>query len=60
MKSTAIQRTTSIFQCHLDANVLVDESELDAKEKELEKEAILITRKDAFGEAFIYYPPWRK
>ena len=43
----------------IDANQLIDESSLDEKDKEIEIAAVLSARKEAFGDEFKYYPPWR-
>ena len=47
------------FQSFLDANEIIEESSLDDNEKENERAAILAARKEAFGDQFKYYPPWR-
>ena len=47
------------FQSYIDAIEIVEESSLDNESKEVEKAAILETRKDAFGDDYKYYPPWR-
>ena len=48
------------FQSYLDANYIIDESDLTEEDKIVEKESVLEARKKAFGENYIYYPPWRK
>ena len=48
----------SVYQCFLDANQIIDNSNLKEEVKELEKEKILDARKLAFGNNFMYNPPW--
>ena len=47
------------FQYFLDANEIIETSSLDDIEKENERAAIIAARKDAFGDQYQYYPPWR-
>ena len=49
----------TIFQDFLDAKEIIEESSLGDIEKEEERAAILAARKEAFGDDFKYYPPWR-
>ena len=51
---------STVYQSFLDANEIVDGSDLIEKEKEDEKAKILEARKCAFGDEFKYYPPWRQ
>ena len=39
---------------------LIDDSYLDDEAKKTEHAVALDSRKEAFGEQYIYYPPWRK
>ena len=48
----------SVYQCFLDANHIIENSNLEEEVKKLEKEKILDARKLAFGDNFSYYPPW--
>ena len=49
------------YQAYLDAMKVVDDSDLDANEKAIEREEILCARKKAFGsgDTYLYYPPWK-
>ena len=47
------------YQIYLDANDIIERSDFSEKEKEEEKAAILEARKEAFGNEYKYYPPWR-
>ena len=47
------------YQSYLDATQMVEESCLDENEKQVEKEDILEARKEAFGDEFKYFPPWK-
>ena len=47
------------FQSYIDANEILEESNLDKEAKEAEKAAVLDARKEAFGDDHKYYPPWR-
>ena len=49
----------TIFQSYLDANEIVDKSNLEEEAKAREKEKILEARKHAFGNHFRNYPPWK-
>ena len=48
------------YHSFLDANHLIDCSDLPKDEKDKEKEKLLDSRKDAFGKSFENYPPWKK
>ena len=48
------------FQTYLDALSIVKESDLEENEKNFEKTTILDARKEAFGDNYLYVPPWRK
>ena len=48
------------FQTYLNALSFIKESDLDENEKDIENTIILDARKEAFGDNFIYVPPWRK
>ena len=41
-------------------SLMVVTSYLDDEEKKIEHAVALDSRKEAFGEQYIYYPPWRK
>ena len=51
---------TTVFQSFLDANEIVDSSNLSEEEKVVEKAKVLEARKSAFGDEYEYYPPWRR
>ena len=46
------------YQTFLDANYVIDKSELEEDDKEKEKAKILAARKTAFGDRFMHFPPW--
>ena len=48
------------YHSFLDANHLIDCTDLPKDEKDKEKEKLLDSRKDAFGKSFENYPPWKK
>ena len=48
------------YHTFLDANYLIDRSNLPAEEKRIEKEKLLEARKVAFGTSFRNFPPWNK
>ena len=48
----------SAYQTFLDANYLIENSDLSEDEKKEEKNKILEERKAAFGKLFKHYPPW--
>ena len=50
----------SCYQTYLDALELLDESTLEENAKKVEKDKVLDARKEAFGDQYMYYPPWRK
>ena len=51
----------SCYQTYLDVMALIDDSYLDDEAKKTEHAAVALdSRKEAFGEQYIYYPPWRK
>ena len=52
-------RLGSVFQCFLDANNIIESINLSPDVKVIEKEKILEARKQAFGEDFRYFPPWK-
>ena len=47
------------FQNFIDANKILEESELEESEKDKEIAAVLEARKFAFGDMYKYYPPWK-
>ena len=47
------------YQTFIDAIQMVEESTLDEAEKKIEKEEILNARKEAFGDDFRFYAPWK-
>ena len=47
------------YQAYLDANQIVEESNLGEEEKDNEKKLILLSRKEAFGENYKFVPPWK-
>ena len=47
------------FQSYLDALKVLEESDLEMADKEVEKEKILLARKQALGSSYLYYPPWK-
>ena len=49
----------TIFMTFLDANEVIDGSNLDEENKIIEKEKVLEARKRAFGENYKWYPPWK-
>ena len=49
----------TIFRTFLDANEVIDSSNLDEENKAKEKEKVLEARKTAFGENYKWYPPWK-
>ena len=51
---------STVYQCFLDANDIIEKSEFTEKVKIEEKDKILEARKSAFGENFMYYPPWKQ
>ena len=51
-------RLGTIFQSFLDANEIIENSNLEAEIKMKEKEKILEARKFAFGKDFRDFPPW--
>ena len=50
----------TVYQTFLDANEIIDNSDLTEDVKEMERSKILEARKDAFGENFRYFPPWKR
>ena len=48
------------YHSFLDANHLIDCSDLPTDEKDKEKEKFLDSRKEVFGKSFENYPPWKK
>ena len=53
-----LERLGTIFQSFLDANEIIENSNLEAEIKMKEKEKILEARKFAFGKDFRDFPPW--
>ena len=51
-------RLSTVYQTFLDANEIIDKSELDEEEKEKEHAKLLDARKTAFGAHFKHFPPW--
>ena len=51
-------RLSTVYQVFLDANEIIDKSELDEEEKKKEKDKLLDARKTAFGAHFKHFPPW--
>ena len=51
-------RLGTAYQTFLDANYVIDKSELEEDDKEKEKAKILDARKTAFGDRFMHFPPW--
>jgi hypothetical protein len=51
-------RLGSAFQCFLDANNIIENSNLKSDVKVIEKEKVLEARKLAFGKHFRHFPPW--
>ena len=49
----------SVYQVFISANEIIDDSDMPEEEKNEEKAKILKARKEAFGNSFRYYPPWR-
>ena len=46
------------YQCFLDAEKLIKESDLDEVDKEKEQAKLLEARKSAFGDNYKHFPPW--
>ena len=46
------------YQCFLDAEKLIEESDFDDADKEKEQIKLLEARKSAFGDNFKHFPPW--
>jgi hypothetical protein len=49
---------STVYQTFLDANKIIDKSELDEDEKEKAKAKLLDAKKTAFGDWFKHFPPW--
>ena len=49
-----------IYQRFLDANKIIDESDFNEEEKKHEKDALVGARKEALGDGFVNFPPWRR
>ena len=49
----------TIFQDFLDANFIIERSDLSKEDKANESAKILEARKSAFGTHFKDYPPWK-
>ena len=52
--------TKKYWECFLDANDIIEKSDFTEEIKIKEKDKILAARKSAFGDNFMYYPPWKK
>ena len=50
----------TVYQSFLDANELIEKSNLDEETKKNEKSKILEARKSAFGPDFNHVPPWNR
>ena len=50
----------TVYQCFLDANKIIDDCDMLEEEKNIERDKILAARKTAFGNNFMYFPPWGK
>ena len=48
------------YQVFKDVTKIIDESDLNEEEKQHEKDAIVGARKDALGDGFVNFPPWRR
>ena len=48
----------TVFQTFLEANDVIDNSDLTEEYKEVEKAKVLAARKIAFGKDFDIFPPW--
>ena len=48
----------TVYQVFIDANDIIDSSDLTEESKNDEKEKILNARKTAFGPNFSFVPPW--
>ena len=48
------------YQRFLYATTIIDESDLNEEERENEKDALLGARRDALGDGFVNFPPWRR
>ena len=46
------------FQTYIDALEVIEEMDISADEKNVEKARILESRKRALGENYKYFPPW--
>ena len=51
-------RLDTSYQAFLDANDIVEKSDLPEKSRDTEKAKVLDARKCAFGSDFKYFPPW--
>ena len=51
-------RLGTAYQAYIDANELIEKSDLNKDAKEKEKAKILEDRKTAFGIHYKYNPPW--
>ena len=51
-------RLGTVYQTFLDAQEIIEESELHQDEKDKEKAKLLEAKKTAFGKLFKHYPPW--
>ena len=52
-------RLGTVYQSFLDANDIIEKSNLENEINEKEKEKILEARKSAFGSDFRNFPPWK-
>ena len=48
------------YHCFLDADKIIDSSDIPKDKKKTEKEKLLDARKNAFGKSSSNYPPWKK
>ena len=58
MKTIEYWKLGTVFQTFLDANDVIDNSDLTEEYKEVEKAKVLASRKIAFGKDFDIFPPW--
>ena len=54
----SVGRLGMIYQRFLDANKIINESDLNEEEKKHEKDTLLGAWKAALGDGFIDFPPW--
>ena len=56
----SVGRLGMIYQRFLDANKIIDESDLNEEEQEHEKDALLGARRYVLGDGFVNFPPRRR